>query len=519
MKLPNTPLLLIILDGFGINDKEEGNAIKLANMANYESFLREYPYTKLDASGRAVGLPSGVMGNSEVGHMTIGAGRIPWQDITRIDKSIEDGSFFSHPLLLQVVERIKINRKKVHLWGLVSDGAVHSVDRHYFALLKFFSVHNIGKEKVVCHIVTDGRDTEPKIAKKYVKELQDYTLQLNCGTLFCVAGRYYAMDRDKRWDRTKLFYQAITQGVAPYYAQDAVRAIELAYQRGETDEFIKPTILFDKNETGKYIIEEGDTVICFNFRADRARQITRALTESDFKEFDRQVFRRIFYLSMTEYFSGQSFPCLFPPLTYTSTLGEVLSNNGIRQFRIAETEKYAHITYFLNSGREKPFREEERVLIPSQKVATYDLTPLMSAPQITKKLLEVIHSQSFPVYIVNYANPDMVGHTGNLEATIDALKYIDYVLAILVKSILEQEGTVIITADHGNCEQMIYYETKTPHTAHTTNQVPFVLISENNLKNVKLKINQGLSSIAPTILQILQIGQPPEFEAESLIIK
>ncbi len=513
----NIPLLLIILDGFGVSKKVEGNAIHLADMKNYKNLINKYPNTILKASGEAVGLPEGIMGNSEVGHMTIGAGTIPWQDITRIDKSIQDGSFFTHPLLLKVVEKIKTTLCKVHLWGLVSDGSVHSVDRHYFALLKFFAQHNIRKEKVIFHIVTDGRDTDPKVAKKYVKELQDFTSKINCGTLFCISGRYYAMDRDKRWDRTKLFYEAITEGIAPYYAQDAITAIDSAYSRGETDEFIKPTILFDKNEAKKYIIQNGDCVICFNFRADRVRQITRTLTENNFNEFNRKTFPKVFYICITEYFPNQTTPVLFPPLQYKNTLGEILSENNIKQFRIAETEKYAHITYFLNLGREESFLGEERVLIPSQKVATYDLAPLMSAPQITKKLLEAIHSKSFTIYIVNYANPDMVGHTGNLEATIEALKYIDYVLGVLVKTILEQQGTVIITADHGNCEQMIYYDTKTPHTAHTTNPVPFLLINENSLKNVKLKNNLGLSSIAPTISQILSIFDDTTFEAESLI--
>lgn len=516
MNLVNTPLLLIILDGFGVTEEKEGNAVELANMVNYKNFLKNYPHTFLEASGEYVGLPQGVMGNSEVGHMTIGAGRVPWQDIARIDKAIKDKTFFTHPLLLKVVENCKANNSRVHLFGLVSDGSVHSVNRHYLALIEFFAKAGLLKDRVIFHIITDGRDTDPKIAKIYIEELCNWMKKFDCGIVFSVTGRYYAMDRDKRWDRTKLFYDAITLG-AGVKATTPQEAVELAYKRNETDEFIKPTVLFDGEESKKYTIKDGDSIICFNFRADRVRQITRALTEANFSEFKREIYRKVFYVTFTEYFPGQSLPCLFPPVTYKNVLGEVISNNNIRQFRIAETEKYAHITYFLNAGREEPFKGEERVLIPSQKVATYDLVPQMSAPLITRKLLETINTRAFPVYFVNYANPDMVGHTGNLEATVEALKYIDYILGVLVKTILSYNGTAIITADHGNCEQMIYYDTKTPYTAHTTNRVPFILINENSyLKNIKLQNNGGLANVAPTILKILNILPPSEFEAQPL---
>jgi 2,3-bisphosphoglycerate-independent phosphoglycerate mutase len=291
----------------------------------------------------------------------------------------------------------------------------------------------------------------------------------------------------------------------------------MAYARGETDEFIRPTILFDENQAKKYLVSDGDCIICFNFRADRVRQITRSFTESGFSEFERKVSPKVYYLCMTEYFPNQTIPVLFPPISYTNILGEIISQNGLRQFRVAETEKYAHITYFLNLGREKPFEGEERILVPSQKVATYDLTPLMSAPFITRELLNAINKGDFPVYIANYANPDMVGHTGNLEATIEALRYIDYILGVLVKTVLSKNGTVIITADHGNCEQMTYSD-GSPNTAHTTNPVPFILVNASNLKNVKLKSNMGLSSVAPTILDILNIPKPPEMLMSSLIL-
>ncbi len=515
MNLLNTPLLLIILDGFGVSSNREGNAIELAQMNNYKNFINNYPHTYLYASGEYVGLPEGVMGNSEVGHMTIGAGRIPWQDIMRIDRAIKDRSFFTHPLLLEVVKNCRENNSKVHLLGLVSDGSVHSVDRHYFALIEFFAQNGFSKDKVIFHVITDGRDTEPKICSKYIKKLSDFMEKYSCGIIFSISGRYYAMDRDKRWDRTKLFYDAITLGEG-FRADNPIEAVNAAYDRNETDEFIKPTVLFDKDTAQKYILRDGDSMICFNFRADRVRQITRAFAELEFSEFVRTVFRKIFYVTFTEYFPNQTLPCMFPPLSYRNVLGEVISRNGIKQFRIAETEKYAHITYFLNVGREEPFWGEERVLIPSPKIATYDLVPQMSAPLITKRLLEVINSQSFPIYIVNYANPDMVGHTGNLDATVDALRYIDYILGVLVRTILSYGGTIVITSDHGNCEQMVYYETKMPHTAHTTNLVPFIVINESGLKNIDLIKNAGLASVAPTILKILNIPIPTEFEAGTL---
>lgn len=515
MNLVNTPLLVVILDGFGISSIKEGNAVELANMNNYQSFLRKYPHAYLHASSEYVGLPPGVMGNSEVGHMTIGAGRIPWQDIMRIDRAIKDGSFFRHPLLLQVAKNCKENNTRVHIFGLVSDGSVHSVDRHYFALLEFFAKNNILKDRIVFHVITDGRDTDPKVACKYINELSEWMNRYNCGIIFSISGRYYAMDRDKRWDRTQLFYDAITLGEG-IKSNNPIEAVKRAYERNETDEFIKPTILFDDSTAQKYTLKDGDSVICFNFRADRVRQITRALTENNFSEFARKVYRKVFYITFTEYFPLQNLPCLFPPISYKNMLGEIISKEGIKQFRIAETEKYAHITYFLNGGREESFPGEERVLIPSQKVTTYNLTPQMSAPLITKKLLEAIHSMSFTIYIVNYANPDMVGHTGDLNATVEALKYIDYILGVLVKTILSYNGTVIITSDHGNCEQMIYYETKTPHTAHTTNPVPFILINDGALSQTKLKTAEGLASVAPTILKILNIPIPKEFEATPL---
>jgi 2,3-bisphosphoglycerate-independent phosphoglycerate mutase len=518
-KIPNTPLLLIILDGFGFNVNYDGNAIELADMTNYKSLLKNYPNTLLVASGEAVGLPEGIIGNSEVGHMTIGAGRIPWQDITRIDKAIQDGSFFEHPYLLRILQKVKNTPSKVHLIGLVSDGGVHSMDRHYLALLKFFANNKVEKEKVVFHCITDGRDTEPKIAKKYLNALLATMKDYNCGVVFCVSGRYYAMDRDKRWDRTKLFYEAITEGKG-LFSSDALSAVEEAYLRGETDEFIKPTIVVSPSEISKFTISSGDCVICFNFRADRVRQITLALTEAKFNGFERNIFPVVDYLCFTEYFKeNNKLPALFSPLSYTNVLSEVLSNAGIRHFKIAETEKYAHITYFLNVGKEEPFELEERVLIPSPKVATYDLAPLMSAPLITSKLLEVINSDSFPMYIVNFANPDMVGHTGKLEPTIQALKYLDSAITSLVKSILSKDGTVILTSDHGNCEQMLIFENGAcrPHTAHTLNPVPFVLINNSNFSKIKLKVGKGLSSVAPTILEILKIFPPKEFSAPSLI--
>lgn len=508
------PVALIILDGFGIRESKFGNAVKAAKLPNYRSFLNNYPNTQIAASGLDVGLPKGQMGNSEVGHLNIGAGRIVYQELTRITKEIELGNFYKNPRFLDVISYVKNNDKKLHLMGLVSDGGVHSHIEHLFALIELAKKE--GLDEVYIHCFLDGRDTPPQSAKGFISALEDKIKEIGIGRITTISGRYYAMDRDKRWDRTKLAYDAMVLGKGRT-ATDSINAVDMAYSLGENDEFVIPTVI--PNLDGEYDkIEAGDGVIFFNFRPDRARQITRALVDTDFDGFERDnAYFPLNYVSMTLYDKTiEGVKVAYEPNQLTNTLGEYISKKGLNQLRIAETEKYAHVTFFFNGGVEAANPNEDRLLIPSPKVATYDLQPEMSAPQLTEELLNKIDEDKYDLIIVNYANPDMVGHTGVVDAVVKALETVDECLGKVVNKILEKGGSAIITSDHGNSEDMINEENGTPITAHTTNPVPLIVVGEGN---VNLRKEGRLSDIAPTLLELLNEEKPVEMTGESLIQK
>ena len=512
---PKITTMLMILDGFGINEQEEGNAVKLAKTPNIDSLMKKYPTTKIKPSGLAVGLPEGQMGNSEVGHTNIGAGRIVYQELTRITKSIEDGDFFSNEEFIKAIENCKKNNSKLHILGLLSDGGVHSHNRHLYGLLELAKRRDF--ENVYVHCFLDGRDTPPASAENYIMELQEKMKEKGVGKIASISGRFYSMDRDKRWERIKKAYDALVNGVGAKYA-NVINAIENSYQKEVFDEFVEPTVITSADgETPIAKIEENDSVIFFNFRPDRAREITRAIVDKDFKEFETKKIKT-YFVCFTSY--DETMPNVhiaFKKEQIKNTLGEVLSNKGLTQLRIAETEKYAHVTFFFNGGEEKQYKGEDRILVPSPKVETYDLQPEMSAYEVTEKVIDAILSQKYDCIILNYANPDMVGHTGSLEAAIKAVEAIDECVGKVVKAIEQTHGNVIITADHGNCEQMIDYATGDPHTAHTTNLVPMILVSEN--QNIKLKSEGKLADLAPTILDLMNIKKPQEMTGETLLEK
>ena len=485
----------MILDGFGLSEKEEGNAIALANTPNFDEFWSSHPHTTLKACGEAVGLMEGQMGNSEVGHLNLGAGRIVYQDIVRISKSIKDGSFFENKVLLSAVENVKKNNSMLHIMGLVSPGGVHSHHTHIYALLDLAEMHNV---PTMVHAFLDGRDTPPKSAYQYISELEDK--MVGRAVMGTVVGRYYAMDRDKRWERTKLAYDAIVNGIAPYYAKSGVEAVLMAYERGETDEFVKPTIITPHR------MKDEDSVIFFNFRADRARQLTYALVDRNFSEFPTTA--HPYFVAMTRYDEHLQLNVAFDKQNLENTFGEWISKLGLTQLRIAETEKYAHVTYFFSGGREDPFKGEDRVLVPSPKVPTYDMKPEMSAYEVTQKVVEMMGR--YDVVVMNYANPDMVGHTGVLEAAIRAIEVVDECMGRVAKRVRELGGRLVITADHGNAEQMM--DETQPHTAHTTNPVPFIILDED------FELEQGiLGDVAPTLLDMMGIEKPDEMDRSSLI--
>lgn len=509
--MKNRLVTLIILDGFGINERTEGNAVKAAYKPNLDSFFKEYPNTIIRTSGMDVGLPKGQMGNSEVGHTNIGAGRIVYQELTRITKSIEDGDFFEKPELIGAIENCKKNGSKLHLYGLLSDGGVHSHNTHLYALLELAKKHEL--KDVYVHCFFDGRDVPPDSAKDYVRELEDKLAEIGVGKIASVMGRYYAMDRDNRWERVKQAYDAMVLGQG-LTASSASEAVAESYARNEFDEFVKPTVIM---ENGKPValIEKNDSIIFFNFRPDRAREITRTFVDPEFSGFERaKGFFPVYYVCMTQY--DKTMPNVtvaFKPESLTNTFGEYISKNGLRQLRIAETEKYAHVTFFFNGGTETMYEGEDRVLIPSPKVATYDLKPEMSAYEVTDEVLKRISSKQYDVIILNFANCDMVGHTGVFEAAKSAVEAIDVCLGRIVKAIREQDGIVLITADHGNAEQMIDYDTGGPFTAHTTNVVPLIGIG---IGDRKLKDGR-LADLAPTMLELLGLEKPAEMTGESLL--
>ena len=501
--------MLMILDGFGINEKEEGNAIKMANIPNIKRILKQYPNTILHTSGFDVGLPEGQMGNSEVGHTNIGAGRIVYQELTRITKSIEDGDFFSIPELVTAIENCKKNHSKLHIMGLVSDGGVHSHQRHLFALLELAKRKDF--EDVYVHCFLDGRDTPPASAEGYLAELEAKMSEKGVGKIATIMGRFYAMDRDKRWNRIQKAYDAMVKGEGEK-ASSASVAIENSYQKEVFDEFVVPTVICN-NDKPVAKIEENDSVIFFNFRPDRAREITRAIVDEEFDGFEREYFKTNF-VTFTNYDETiKNVSVAFKKDEIKNTFGEIISKHGMTQLRIAETEKYAHVTFFFNGGEEKQYEGEDRILIPSPKVETYDMKPEMSAFEVTENVLNAIHSRKYDSIILNFANPDMVGHTGNVEAVIKALESLDDCVEKIVEAIEEEHGILLITADHGNCEQMIDYKTGEPHTAHTTNPVPLVLVGKDD---VKLKEGK-LADLAPTMLDLMGLEKPEEMTGESLI--
>ena len=506
------PLALIIIDGWGYTPEREGNAIALAATPFYDELVEKYPHTLLEASGTRVGLPGRIMGNSEVGHLNIGSGRVVRMDLSRIDHDIETGEFFLNEVLLKAMDDVKQRGKSLHLMGLVSDGQVHSSQEHLYALLRMAKQR--GLQRVYVHCFLDGRDTPPASAYGYVEALQVKCTEIGCGRIASLVGRYYAMDRDKRWERTERAYKLLVNAEGER-AIDPVEAIKRSYERGLTDEFVEPIVI--ERETGEpgAVIEENDSVIFFNFRPDRARQITRALTEPGFGGFPTPQRPAVEFACFTQYDKTFPLPVAFGPKEHRNVLAEVFGQLGVRNFRLAETEKYAHVTYFFNGGVEKEYACERRLLVPSPKIATYDLAPEMSAFKVTDKVLRAIDEGETDVFIINFANPDMVGHTGKLDKTIEAVQYVDTCLGWITKGIRQARGRTLITADHGNCEQMIDLTTGQPHTAHTTNPVPFHLIDEAS-RGLKLREGAALEDVAPTMLGLLGLEKPAEMTGRDL---
>jgi len=506
------PLVLIILDGWGINEQKENNAIARARIPYLSGLLERYPHTVLGTSGEDVGLPEGQMGNSEVGHLNMGAGRVVYQELTRISRSIRERDFYDNPVLLETLEKVRENGGALHLMGLLSDGGVHSHINHLYALLEL--ARDQGLDRVFVHAFLDGRDVPPANAKEYIVGLTERLAKMELGKIVTVMGRYYAMDRDQRWERVREAYYAMVEGRG-FKVPSALEAVEQAYARGEADEFVKPTVIVDDGGQPAGRVKNGDAIIFFNFRPDRAREITRAFVDENFVGFDLPVERpRVHFTCMTQYDKTIEAPVAFRPQVLVNTLGEVLSYRNLRQLRLAETEKYAHVTFFFNGGVEKPNRGEDRVLISSPRVATYDLQPEMSACGITDALIAKLKDDVYDVIIMNYANPDMVGHTGVIKAAIKAVEEVDGCVGRAVEAIRRAGGMAIITADHGNVEMMRDNAGGT-HTAHTTNRVPFILVSD---KHTGVTLRPGrLEDVAPTMLHLLGIEQPPEMTGRSLL--
>ena len=509
------PVVLMVLDGYGLNDRTVGNAIAMANTPVMDKLMAECPFVKGAASGLAVGLPDGQMGNSEVGHMNIGAGRIIYQDLTRITKAIEDGEFFENKALLQAMENCKKNDSDLHLWGLLSDGGVHSHITHLYGLLEMAKKQ--GLSKVYVHAFLDGRDTPPASGKDYEAQLQAKMDEIGVGKIASLSGRYYAMDRDNNWDRVQKAYDSLTKGEG-VKATDAVKAMEESYANDVTDEFVLPTVITAEDGTPLSVVKDGDSVIFFNFRPDRAREMTRAFCDDKFTGFDRDFLKTTF-VCFKDY--DETIPnkiIAFEKEAIANTLGEYLAKCGKKQLRLAETEKYAHVTFFFNGGVEEPNVDEFRLLVNSPKdVATYDLKPEMSAPEVGMDLVEAIKSDKYDVIIINFANPDMVGHTGVIPAAVKAVEKVDELVGKAVDAVKEVDGALFICADHGNAEKMIDYETGEPHTAHTTNPVPFILVNAD--PSYKLREGGCLADIAPTLLELMGLEQPKEMTGKSLIIK
>ncbi len=498
------PLAIIIMDGLGISREIQGNAVARANKPNLQRFWDNYATTTLKASGLAVGLPRGQMGNSEVGHLNIGGGRIVYQDYTRISLAVEEGRLAENAALIQAMQ--KAEGKKLHLIGLLSDGGVHSHNTHLYALLDM--AHALGQEKVYVHAILDGRDVPPKSALGYIKELEDQFRKKGLGRIATLSGRYFTMDRDKRWERVEKAYRCLTDGKGQK-AATASEAVESGYLRGESDEFLQPTVV---DPSG--LVEDGDSIIFFNFRPDRAREISRAFVDESFTGFETKPLN-VHYTCMTQYDATLKAPIAFPAQNLDDTLGQVISREGLAQLRIAETEKYAHVTYFFNGGKEEPNRGEDRCLIPSPKVATYDLQPEMSAYAVRDEMLSRVASGKYDLIVLNFANADMVGHTGVFEAAVAAVEAVDGSVGAIVDEILRVGGAVLLTADHRNAEKMMDAATGQPHTAHTTNPVPFTLIAGGD--RPRLRQDGILADIAPTALELLNVPVPKAMTGKSLI--
>ncbi|HEY0076337.1 MAG TPA: 2,3-bisphosphoglycerate-independent phosphoglycerate mutase [Abditibacteriaceae bacterium] len=529
------PVMLVILDGWGLSSRQEANAVALADTPHFDRIWNSCPHTQLIAYGVDVGLPGGVMGNSEVGHLNIGAGRIVWQDSSLIDNEVRTGDFFSNEVLMGSMNHAKTNNTRLHLMGLVSDGSVHSSEGHYLALLDMAARQGLKSDQVVFHVFTDGRDTAPQSAQKYVARLEEEMLKTGAGVVGSIIGRYWAMDRDNRWERVQKAYECLTEGKG-YTEASAQAAITNSYERdARGDEFIEPTVI---NNAPR--ISEGDAVFFFNYRSDRGRQLTQAFIDADFDlhwreasqqpgttgaenvpvvhHFQRKVWPHVHYATMTQYSKDLDSPFAFGPRPQRDGLGETVAKAGKTQLRIAETEKYPHVTYFFSGGLEVPWDGEERIMVSSPKVPTYDLQPEMSAPEVTEKVVAAIRSKQFDCIMLNFAQPDMVGHTGVLEAAIKAVEAGDKGLGKIIEALDEVGGVLLVIADHGNCEQMIDYETGKPHTAHTTNPVPCILVGQG-LGNVTLREGGRLADVAPTILDLMQVEKPTAMTGESLIVR
>ncbi len=505
-------MVLVILDGWGYSESTEHNAIAAANKPSWDRLWSNYPHTLIRGSGAEVGLPADQMGNSEVGHLNLGAGRVVYQEYTRVSRSIKTGSFFTNQTLVDAVDLARDTGKAVHILGLLSPGGVHSHEDHIHAMAELAVKR--GAERVYMHAFLDGRDTAPKSAAESIQKMEAKFAELGGGRFASIVGRYFAMDRDHRWPRIQSAYDLITQSKAEYVAETALAGLEMAYQRGETDEFVQATAIVPAGSQ-PIVVEDGDVVIFMNYRSDRARQITRPFIEADFDAFHREVIPKLGqFVSLTEYKSDYDIPVAYPPERLKNVFGEYVSRLGLRQLRIAETEKYAHVTFFFNGGREEPFEFEDRVLVNSPNVSTYNEQPEMSAPEVTDRLVAAIESGKYDVVICNYANPDMVGHSGNFAATVKAIEYLDTCIGHVVEAVQNAGGEILITADHGNAEMMRNDATDQPHTAHTTNPVPLLYVG----RDLKLKHNGGaLSDIIPTMLELMGLEQPAEMTGHSLI--
>ncbi len=513
MRKSAKPVLLVILDGWGYREEMDANAINHAHKPVWDRLWKEQPRTLINTSGASVGLPGGQMGNSEVGHLNLGAGRVVYQEFTRVSRAIRTGSFFTNRTLTDAVDQARERGKAVHIMGLLSPGGVHSHEEHIQAMVRL-AVER-GAPRVLVHAFLDGRDTAPKSAEASLRGMQGLLDELGAGRIASLVGRYYAMDRDNRWTRIRKAYDLMALGEAEHQAPDPLAALEQAYVRGETDEFVEPTLIVPPGEQPARL-EDGDTLVFMNYRSDRARELTRAILETDFDGFERRRRPALgVFASLTEYKRDFDMPVAFPPERLANSFGEYISNLGMRQLRIAETEKYAHVTYFFNGGVEAPFEGEDRILVPSPAVATYDCQPEMSAAEVTDRLVEAVESGKYDAIVCNYANPDMVGHSGRMEAAVQAIEAIDHCLGRVLRAVHKAGGEMLITADHGNAEQMLDHDTGQPHTAHTSNPVPLVYVGDR--EPVLEPKGGSLCDVAPTLLQLMGLEQPAEMNGKSLI--